>query len=275
MPTIMARASPADIRVDFAAVMERMRRIRARISRADSARRLTAAGVDVFFGEARFTGTDALTVDGATAALQEGADRHRRAAGHALDSRPRRSRLSDQRERLRPDRAAAPPAGHRRRPARLRTGAGVLPFRRADRSSRRTSRCSCPRRSATPRRSCPTRSRATASRCGSTPQPSACACEGGQKIVDLVSDDYHSTVAVDAILTGTGRVPNVDGLNLEAAGVDYDSRHGIRVDDFLRTSNPRIYAAGDVCLEHKFTHTADASARIAVQQRAVRSAASG
>ena len=48
--------------------------------------------------------------------------------------------------------------------------------------------------------------------------------EGGQKIVDLVSDDYHSTVAVDAILTGTGRVPNVDGLNLEAAGVDYDSR---------------------------------------------------
>ena len=66
------------------------------------------------------------------AALQEGADRHRRAAGHALDSRARRGRLSDQRERLRPDRAAAPPAGHRRRPARLRAGAGVLPLRRAD-----------------------------------------------------------------------------------------------------------------------------------------------
>ena len=48
--------------------------------------------------------------------------------------------------------------------------------------------------------------------------------EGGQKLVDLVSDDYESTVAVDAILTGAGRVPNVEGLNLEAAGVDYDAR---------------------------------------------------
>ena len=65
--------------------------------------------------------------------------------------------------------------------------------------------------------------------------------------------------------TGTGRVPNVEGLNLEAAGVDYDDTNGIAVDDFLRTSNPRIYAAGDACLEHKFTHTADASARIVVQ----------
>ncbi|TAL97205.1 MAG: FAD-containing oxidoreductase, partial [Rhodanobacter sp.] len=89
--------------------------------------------------------------------------------------------------------------------------------------------------------------------------------ENEQKLVDLVSDDYKSTVAVDAILTGTGRVPNVEGLDLEAAGVDYNNEDGIRVDDFLRTSNRRIYAAGDVCLEHKFTHTADASARIAVR----------
>src|SRR5579864_2485790 len=57
--------TPADIRVDFAAVMERMRGIRARISRADAVRRLTAAGVDVFFGQACFSGTDALTVGGA------------------------------------------------------------------------------------------------------------------------------------------------------------------------------------------------------------------
>jgi pyruvate/2-oxoglutarate dehydrogenase complex dihydrolipoamide dehydrogenase (E3) component len=89
--------------------------------------------------------------------------------------------------------------------------------------------------------------------------------EDGQKLVDLVSDDYKSTVAVDAILTGTGRLPNVEGLNLEAAGVDCDVTTGVRVNDFLQTSNPRIYAAGDACLEHKFTHTADASARIVVQ----------
>ncbi len=55
---------PDDIRVDFPAAMQRMRGIRARISRADSVRRLTDAGVDVFFGEACFTGTDTLTVDG-------------------------------------------------------------------------------------------------------------------------------------------------------------------------------------------------------------------
>jgi pyruvate/2-oxoglutarate dehydrogenase complex dihydrolipoamide dehydrogenase (E3) component len=89
--------------------------------------------------------------------------------------------------------------------------------------------------------------------------------EDGRKLVDLVSDDYNSTIAVDAILTGTGRLPNVEGLNLEAAGVECDATTGVRVNDFLQTSNPRIYAAGDACLEHKFTHTADASARIVVQ----------
>ena len=88
---------------------------------------------------------------------------------------------------------------------------------------------------------------------------------GGLKLVELVNDGDVSTVAVDQILTGVGRVPAVQDLQLEAAGVSYDVDAGIRVDDFLRTTNPRIYAAGDVCLEHKFTDTADASARIVVQ----------
>lgn len=56
--------APADIRVNFPAIMERMRRIRARLSRAVSVHRVKAAGVDVFFGHATFTGTDTLTVDG-------------------------------------------------------------------------------------------------------------------------------------------------------------------------------------------------------------------
>jgi len=60
-------------------------------------------------------------------------------------------------------------------------------------------------------------------------------------------------------------VPAVLGLGLEAAEVAYDAESGIHVDDFLRTSNRRIYAAGDVCLEHKFTNTAEASARIVVR----------
>src|SRR5450432_4089802 len=52
---------PVDIRVNFPAIMEHMRRLRARLSRVESVHRLKAAGVDVFFGHATFTGTDALT----------------------------------------------------------------------------------------------------------------------------------------------------------------------------------------------------------------------
>ena len=89
--------------------------------------------------------------------------------------------------------------------------------------------------------------------------------EGGEKFVDLVSDDNRNTVVVDAILAGAGRAPNVEGMDLETAGVDYDKTLGIKTDDYLQTSNPRIYAAGDVCLEHKYTHTADASARIVIR----------
>ncbi|MDR3472343.1 MAG: FAD-dependent oxidoreductase [Devosia sp.] len=88
--------------------------------------------------------------------------------------------------------------------------------------------------------------------------------EGDQKIVELVSEDSHIEVAVDEILVGIGRARNVEALRLDAAGVRYDAASGVEVDDFLRTSNRRIYAAGDVCLEHQFAHTAEASARIAV-----------
>ncbi|UCF90388.1 MAG: FAD-containing oxidoreductase, partial [Desulfobacterales bacterium] len=54
------------------------------------------------------------------------------------------------------------------------------------------------------------------------------------------------------------------GLNLEAAGVRYD-KTGVKVNDRLQTTNPQIYAAGDICLGYKFTHTADAAARIVIQ----------
>lgn len=56
----------------------------------------------------------------------------------------------------------------------------------------------------------------------------------------------------------------MNGLNLEAAGVKY-SKRGVEVSDTLQTSNPNIYAAGDICLDTKFTHTADATARIVIQ----------
>jgi pyruvate/2-oxoglutarate dehydrogenase complex dihydrolipoamide dehydrogenase (E3) component len=71
-------------------------------------------------------------------------------------------------------------------------------------------------------------------------------------------------VAVDQLLVGVGRVPNVEGLGLEEAGVAWDAR-GVQVNDYLQTTNPRIYAAGDICMGWKFTHAADAAAKIAVQ----------
>jgi pyruvate/2-oxoglutarate dehydrogenase complex dihydrolipoamide dehydrogenase (E3) component len=71
-------------------------------------------------------------------------------------------------------------------------------------------------------------------------------------------------VTVDAILLGVGRAPNVEGLDLETVGVRY-GRQGVEVDDRLRTTNPRIYAAGDICMRYKFTHAADFAARIVIQ----------
>jgi pyruvate/2-oxoglutarate dehydrogenase complex dihydrolipoamide dehydrogenase (E3) component len=89
--------------------------------------------------------------------------------------------------------------------------------------------------------------------------------DGNQKLIDLVSEDYKSTVTVDQILIGVGRTPNVEGLNLDAIGVKYDAENGIRINDFFKTTNPKIFAAGDVCFEHTFTHIEDASAGIVVQ----------
>ena len=66
------------------------------------------------------------------------------------------------------------------------------------------------------------------------------------------------------LFRSTGRSPNVEGLGLEAAGVTYDS-HGVRVTARLQTTNPRIFAAGDVCSSYKFTHAADAMAQIVIQ----------
>lgn len=87
----------------------------------------------------------------------------------------------------------------------------------------------------------------------------------GGKVLHYKSNGVPGVVHVDEILAGAGRAPNVEGLNLERVGVKYDTRTGVQVDDYLRTTNPRIFAAGDICLTAKFTHTADAAARIVIQ----------
>lgn len=76
------------------------------------------------------------------------------------------------------------------------------------------------------------------------------------------SNGHRDSVTVDEILVCARRSPNVEGLNLEAVGVKYDQRQGVKVNDYLQTTNPKIYAAGDICMNWKFTHAADAAARI-------------
>jgi pyruvate/2-oxoglutarate dehydrogenase complex dihydrolipoamide dehydrogenase (E3) component len=76
--------------------------------------------------------------------------------------------------------------------------------------------------------------------------------------------DKNDPIAADAILVAAGRTPNLRALNLEAAGVDYDE-HGVNVNAYLQTSQPHIYAAGDITNQLKFTHTADFTARIVVR----------
>jgi pyruvate/2-oxoglutarate dehydrogenase complex dihydrolipoamide dehydrogenase (E3) component len=84
---------------------------------------------------------------------------------------------------------------------------------------------------------------------------------GGDRVLVVEAGGTTREIACDAILVGVGRVPNVEGLGLEAAGVAHD-RRGVTVDDHLRTTNPRIWAAGDIASRFQFTHVADFHARI-------------
>lgn len=252
-----------DIRVEFAAVMDRMRRLRARISRSDAASRLAAVGVDVFFGDARFTGPDTVTVGGATLRFKK--------AMIATGSRPEIPSIPGLAEagyltnESIFDLTALPtrllvigggPLGCEMAQAFCRLGAKTVIVQDAPMFLPKEERDAAQILSD------------TFARDGLEVRLNTSVVQlrvdGKQILVDLIHDDYSSTVTVDAILTGVGRLPNVGGMQLEAAGVEYDATTGIHVDDFLRTTNRQVYAAGDVCLEQRYAHTADATGRMAV-----------
>ncbi|MEO8218941.1 MAG: mercuric reductase [Acidobacteriota bacterium] len=257
-------SAPLPSEVDFAAVMERMRRLRAHISHHDSAQRFRDLGVDVFLGEAAFADRRTVNVAGVKlkfikAVVATGA----RSAQPLIEGLAEAGYLTNETVfnlTERPRRLlviGGGPLGCELAQAFARLGCEViianqepyfLPGEERDaaeiladalRKDGIDVRLNTEVKSVTSR--------------------------GGQKLARLVNDDQEETVAVDEILAGVGRVPNVEGLNLEAAGVEYDREHGVRVNDFMQTSNWRIYAAGDVALERKFTHMADATARIVVQ----------
>lgn len=79
---------------------------------------------------------------------------------------------------------------------------------------------------------------------------------GEIKKVYISVDGDKKIVEAEQLLIATGRKPNTDTLNLKAATVEVGSRGEVLVDDYLRTSNPRIYAAGDVTMGPQFVYVA-------------------
>jgi pyruvate/2-oxoglutarate dehydrogenase complex dihydrolipoamide dehydrogenase (E3) component len=87
---------------------------------------------------------------------------------------------------------------------------------------------------------------------------------GNKKVVTAQQNNQIVRYEADEILVAVGRQPNIDGLNLEAAGVAYDVK-GIKVDNYLQTSAAHIFAIGDVIGEYLFTHVAAYQAGVAVR----------
>ncbi len=256
---------PEGARVDFGAVMERMRRLRAALSPIDSAARFRALGVDVFLGEGRFTGRDTLEVAGAVlpfgrALVATGA----RAAVPPIPGLAAAGYLTNETVfdlTALPARLAvigAGPIGCELAQAFARFGAAVILLDRGPQILAREDRDVATRvTEALARDGVRLMAGRTVARVERGP--------GGEAVLHVESAGGAERVAVDAILVGAGRAPNVEGLGLEAAGVAVDAPGGVRVDDRLRTTNRRIFAAGDVCSPYKFTHNSDAQARIAIR----------
>ena len=92
--------------------------------------------------------------------------------------------------------------------------------------------------------------------------------DGNKKVVTAKQSERLLTFEADEILLTLGRRPNIEGLNLEAAGVTYDNK-GIKVDKHLQTSAPNILAIGDVTGGYLFTHVAAYQAGVAVRNALV------
>jgi pyruvate/2-oxoglutarate dehydrogenase complex dihydrolipoamide dehydrogenase (E3) component len=248
---------------DFAAVMERLREARAEISHHDALRRFRDFGVDIFLGDGRFGGPDVVEVGETSLRFKK--------AVIATGGRPVTPavpglheagfltnetvfNLTELPRRLMV--VGGGPVGTELAQAFARLGSRVtlvellprfLPNEDTDAAELLSRRLVAD---------------GVRLRLGTALKRVEVTPDGKRALLER--DGAEESVTVDALLVGVGRAPNVDRLGLDLAGVEH-GREGVRVDDRLRTSNPRIFAAGDVALSHKFTHTADAAARIILQ----------
>jgi pyruvate/2-oxoglutarate dehydrogenase complex dihydrolipoamide dehydrogenase (E3) component len=251
---------------DFSAAMERMRRVRAQISHDDSAVRYRdELGVDVFLGDARFASRDTVAVDGAVlrfkkAVIATGA----RAIALPIEGIESAGYLTNETV-----------FNLTERPRRFGViGAGPIGCELAQAFARLDSEVTVlhadahilPREDEDAARIIEARFAAEGIRVVNGCKITRVERDGAAKAIHFApSSGRAERVVVDELLLGVGRAPNVEGLDLETVGVRYDAARGVYVNDYLQTSNPRIYAAGDICLKWKFTHAADAAAKIVVQ----------
>ena len=254
----------SDIKLDFGETMARMRALRARISHHDSVERFTKLGIDVFLGQASFLDSSIVAVDGKKlhfrkAVLCTGA----RAAAptikglDSVDYLTNETLFSLSRLPKRLGVIGGGPVGCEMAQAFARFGSKVtlissdghiLP--REDQEAANIIQTSMEKDGVLVRAG------------GKDLRVS----QGSSGAIFLegndIEEDYREEV--DQLLVATGRTPNVEGLNLEKVGVDY-SPSGVAIDDYFRTSNSNIYAAGDICSPYKFTHAADFMARAVVR----------
>jgi pyruvate/2-oxoglutarate dehydrogenase complex dihydrolipoamide dehydrogenase (E3) component len=248
---------------DFGQVMQRMRRLRAELSRIDSAQRFADLGVDVFIGDGRFTGPETVQVGDTTlrfsrAAICTGA----RAAAPPISGLDGAGYLTNETVfslTTRPRRLAvigAGPIGCELAQSFARFGSHVTLVEQVEHI--------LPREDADAAAVVQAQMRRDGVTFAFGARVSSVERRGDEKVIHYTTGDVSHELVIDEILVGVGRAPNVEGLGLEEAGVAFD-RAGVTVDAALRTSNHRIYAAGDICFPFKFTHTADAMAQIVIQ----------
>ncbi len=248
---------------DFTTIMERLRDIRSQISVHDSAERYTSLGVDVFLGEAVFTGENTVEVAGKTlhfkkATICSGA----RAMHPDIPGLAEVGFLTNEsifNLTALPEKLiviGGGPIGCELAQAFKRLGAAVTIIQNSRFLPNEDPEASALLAEVFDEEGIEVLLNASI--------VSATVTAEGKKALTIRQNNQEIIVHGDEILIGAGRIPNVEGMGLEKAGVNYTTK-GIQVDDFLRTSNDNIYAAGDCCMAWKFTHAAEAAAQIVVQ----------
>lgn len=252
---------PLGMRVDFGAAMARMRRLRAGISPTDSVARYRSLGIDVYLGAGRFVDGDVVEVGGdrlrfARAVIATGA----RAARPPIPGLEAIDYLTNENVFWLTE-----------LPPRLVVlGAGPIGCELGQAFQRLGSEVTIISQDFLPKEEPDTAAVVQASfrhdgvRLELGAKILHVERRGSEKLVTYEVDGERREAGADQLLLGAGRAPNVEGLGLEQVGVEF-SNQGVTVDDRLRTTNPHIYAAGDVCSRYQFTHAADALARIVVQ----------